>query len=397
MKLLANRTIQNMAMIEGLVYVTNNLEWYLSISALTFADPPNASEKDITHLRESLKSKVTQLLQSLLEYQMKSVCYCGDEHQIAQFLRSMLAIDDWKHRLDTLKELENDINRYINQFHGTYGATMLRQMDGLRAQLDGLAKNLQSADTRRSAIAGRISMIQRRLGPTKSWELVAARRATGFGHISREADVSAPSWTPPAEGGLEMEDITGLSLIQSNIGDPGNLELACVADGALHFFWQDPAYHDGWVGPHTIWTHPKCTGNPALIQGNFYNRGNFELVVPSVDRGLLHYHRNNDDPSLPWHNDVWFGQNLRAVSSVSMIQSNYGSEHGNLEVICVADGRLYSFYRDNGSLPYEWHGPHVIHPEVKVAGNPALIQSQAGEKGNFELVVPSADGGLLHI
>ncbi|KAH8885647.1 hypothetical protein GQ53DRAFT_845317 [Thozetella sp. PMI_491] len=396
LSLLANRSAQNMAMIEGLVYVTENLEWYLSISGITFANSAGpATQQQIVHLQVSLRAKLTKLIEGLLEFEMKSVCRCYEDDQLLRVLRPMLAIDDWKNRLDRLKDLESDINKHVSQFQGTYGVTILRQMDGLRTQMDSIASSMQKTGDRHTNIAGRVSMIRGRWGKSGNWELVASIPGGGFFHAAREMDRSDRAWRQPVEFGAELDGVTGLSMIQSNIGNPGNLELACVVDGVVAVFWRNCS-NFGWSDPNMIWTHPRCTGSPALIQGNFYKQGNFELVVPCAERGLVHYYRENDDPDYPWRRGGWFGRSLKGVTSVSLIQSNYGSPHGNFEVVCVAEGRLYSFYRDHGSEPHRWAGPHAIHPHIKVIGNPVLIQSQAGKKGNFELVVPSERGGLLH-
>jgi hypothetical protein len=77
-----------------------------------------------------------------------------------------------------------------------------------------------------------------------------------------------------------------------------------------------------------------------------------------------------------------------------MIESNYGSP-GNLEVVCNAGGQLQFFWRDSGPA-FIWNGPLEIEPGFGATGNPALIQSRFGTKGNFELVVPAAGGGLAH-
>src|SRR5271157_1966818 len=68
------------------------------------------------------------------------------------------------------------------------------------------------------------------------------------------------------------------------------------------------------------------SGNPSLIQSNFGLKGNFELVVPMSDGGLVHYWRNNDDPELPWYGPVKFGEAKGRFNSSSLIQSNFGSQ-----------------------------------------------------------------------
>ena len=69
----------------------------------------------------------------------------------------------------------------------------------------------------------------------------------------------------------------------------------------------------------------------------------------------------------------------------------------DLEVVARVGDRLLFFWRES-TPPLAWHGPFPVVAEgravVGVAGNPVLIQSKFGQKGNFELVVPLAGGGL---
>jgi hypothetical protein len=144
------------------------------------------------------------------------------------------------------------------------------------------------------------------------------------------------------------------------------------------------------------------SGNLALIQGRFLNRGNFELLVPQQGGGFAHYSRCNDEARLWWYGPEQFGQELGAIDAVTMIQSNFtmGSGVGNLEVIAHWQGELLFFWRED-IPPYRWHGPSLLNPIgsgqlVVAAGSPSLIQSRFGAKGNFELVTPVASGGLAH-
>ena len=73
-----------------------------------------------------------------------------------------------------------------------------------------------------------------------------------------------------------------------------------------------------------------------------------------------------------------------------MIFSNYT----NLEIVASqSDGRLAHFALVG---IWGWRGPTVI-PGVTAAGPPAFIQSRFGRRGNFEVVVPRAGGGLAHL
>jgi hypothetical protein len=114
--------------------------------------------------------------------------------------------------------------------------------------------------------------------------------------------------------------------------------------------------------------------------------------VPRAAGGLAHYWRNNDDPHLSWHGPVNFGTGN--IGGVALIQGNFGSP-GNLEVV-AREGSQLVFYWRLGRSPWTWYGPFPIPGADDVTGNPSLIQSSHGLRGNFEVVAPRATGGLAH-
>ena len=229
-------------------------------------------------------------------------------------------------------------------------------------------------------------LVQSNFGAKGNFEMVVPAPGGGLSAYWRNNDDPARPWSAAiAFGGTTHYD--SVSLIQSNYGIPGNLEVIARTGNQLHLFWRDsgPAYH--WNGPTTIAS--GVSGNPALIQSNFGLKGNFELVVPQASGGLALYWRNNDNPSLPWSGALPFGGTTH-YDSVALIQSNYGSP-GNLELVARAGSQLHSFWRDSGPA-FHWNGPNPV--TTGVAGRPALIQSRYGAKGNFELAVPQAGGGI---
>ncbi len=200
-----------------------------------------------------------------------------------------------------------------------------------------------------------------------------------------------------------------VSLIQSNFVSPGNLEAVVrvsptLGDDKLAFIFRDQI---GWHGPFDLVADGKSitgvSGNPALIQGHFGKRGNFELLVPMGNK-LVHLYRDNDDPKAPWHGPFvvfeWkasqpAGGNVAIPSfptAVALLESNFANP-GNLECVVrvsptIGDDKLVFFYRDGGG----WHGPSDIiadgKPITGITGQPAMIQSAYGRQGNFELLVP---------
>ena len=135
------------------------------------------------------------------------------------------------------------------------------------------------------------------------------------------------------------------------------------------------------------------THSGFLIQSSFGTPGNFELVVPYPAGGFAHFWRSNEGVPGPWNGPTRFGDG--PVLDVSLIQSNFtaGSGLGNLEVAVRVSDRLAHYGRED-QPPYGWFGPTYLASGIY--GNPALIQSRFGGRGNFELVAPLTGGGIAH-
>lgn len=157
---------------------------------------------------------------------------------------------------------------------------------------------------------------------------------------------------------------------------------------------------------------PRHSG--SFIQSTFGGWGNYELAVPHSQK-LVHYWRDNDEPTFAWHRGHEFSfeaqtiseglnqqmQLSRSVQGVSLIQSTIAGDgvHGNFDMVVrlspttlsTDEGdslHLYAF--DTGVGQWKVLGPIVAdgRPITGVTGTPALIQSTFGQHGNYELVVP---------
>jgi hypothetical protein len=255
----------------------------------------------------------------------------------------------------------------------------------------------------RGAPAGNPALIQGRFGGRGNFEMVvpASGIQGGLTHYVRLNDRAFVPWAGPNAFGQGVF-VQGASMIQSNFGSPGNLEVIAQAGGELVAFVRDsgPAFH--WFGPIPIRVNGQpisgLSGDSCFIQSRFGTRGNFELVVPLASGGIAHYDRNNDDPSFPWFGPNVFGADVGIFSAVSLIQSNFGTP-GNLEVVGIVNGQLLHFSRDSGP-GFHWFGPEPVIANGRavtgVIGNPSLIQGRFLTRGNFELVVPIFEGGLAH-
>lgn len=117
-------------------------------------------------------------------------------------------------------------------------------------------------------------------------------------------------------------------------------------------------------------------GRPSLVHGDYaldetmiwalidsMHYGNLELCAPARNGGVHHFWRDNGGANEThrlregWKFGGTFG--VGYYDEVALIQSNFGGEHGNLELAARRnDQRGFDFYwRDDRS---RWHGPHTI-------------------------------------
>ncbi|WOI59952.1 hypothetical protein [Streptomyces fradiae] len=237
-------------------------------------------------------------------------------------------------------------------------------------------------------MSGNPVLVQSRFGRKGNFELLVPAGAAGLHFLWRNNDASGLPWSAPFTFAQNVGRVDAITMIQSNFGSPGNLELIARSGDRLNFFWRDSGPAFRWNGPFQIAS--GASGNPVLVQSRFGGKGNFELLYPSAAGGITFMWRNNDASGLPWSAPFTFAQNVGRVDAITMIQSNFGSP-GNLELIARSGDRLNFFWRDSGPA-FRWNGPFQIASGA--SGNPVLVQSRFGGKGNFELLYPSAAGGI---
>ncbi|KAJ6442946.1 hypothetical protein O9K51_04125 [Purpureocillium lavendulum] len=163
--MLASTAIQNIALKDGLFYVTEKLEWYLAISRLELKNSLSTSDADLVRLRSLTESKVLQLVQSFLEFEMKSVCFSFGTSPIVRTLETMLSIDDWQTRTDSLKTLEAEIKDYISQYRGASNSVSLIDISDSTSQISGVLTELrllrkqQAEEGQRQAESQRLELV----------------------------------------------------------------------------------------------------------------------------------------------------------------------------------------------------------------------------------------------
>ncbi len=188
------------------------------------------------------------------------------------------------------------------------------------------------------------------------FEVVISRAKGGFAHFLRDNHDPSLPWYGPFDFAADSGIFDSLTLIKSNFGRIGSLELVARSGDQLIFFWRDSDPKSKWHGPFPIAS--GAAGTPSMVQSTFGFKGNFELVAPLASGGLAQWWRDNDDSHLHWYGPFMFGLNLGKVDAVSLIQSNWG-EPGHLELVAQADGQLAFFWRDSGP-DFRWNGPQFI-------------------------------------
>ena len=226
-------------------------------------------------------------------------------------------------------------------------------------------KNISSSRELVTNLTGIPSMTQSKFGQKKAnFELVVPLAGGGLAHYWRDNDTDAYPWRAGAIFGVEAGQIDSVTLIQSNFGSPGNLELVARSQDRLLYFWRTSLPPFTWNGPFSIFADGTeisgVTGNPVMIQSRFGNQGNFELAVPLLSGGLAHYWRDNDDPITPWHGPTRIAIQTR-FETVSLIQSNI-VDPGNLEVVARVGDQLVHCWRDSGPS-FKWNGPFEFTSE----------------------------------
>ncbi|MBL8329093.1 MAG: hypothetical protein JNJ71_09600 [Rubrivivax sp.] len=181
------------------------------------------------------------------------------------------------------------------------------------------------------------------------------------------------------------------SLIGSTINR--NMEMVYLTNsGRLRHWWTDGGGGNAW-SDGGVFGPTGCTGTPGFVQGSHGAPGNFEVVVSVRGGRLQHVWRDGAG----WHNGALFGSSI-ARSGASLVQSSYGSPHGNLECVAVrTDGCLQHFWRDEAR--FAWNegaifGRGISSPPVMIQGQYGM-RDESGPHGNFELCV-AVGGSVQH-
>ena len=121
-------------------------------------------------------------------------------------------------------------------------------------------------------------LIQSRFGTQGNFELAMPTSRGLFSLWRNNDDMPALPWNIGAPAGEELGLVSALSLIQSNFGSPGNLEVVARVGEKLFAFWRDSGPTFTWNGPTQISADgvpiTGVTGAPVLVQSRCGTQGN---------------------------------------------------------------------------------------------------------------------------
>ncbi|MGH9023491.1 MAG: hypothetical protein ACRDV9_10395, partial [Acidimicrobiia bacterium] len=95
-------------------------------------------------------------------------------------------------------------------------------------------------------------LLQGRFGRQGNFELAYPATNGGIKFMWRNNDAPGMPWSSPITFGQAAGRVTGLTMIQSNYGSPGNLEVIARVGETLQFFWRDSGPTFRWNGPFRI-------------------------------------------------------------------------------------------------------------------------------------------------
>jgi hypothetical protein len=128
---------------KGLSYVVSRMDWYWNLVDLLLDERAGSA---FDGLRGQLETRIVQLYQKLLLYQMRSVCLYH-RSRVAVFFRDVVVLDDWGGQLDDIKQVEAAVRSDSDQC-GSLQA---------RSHLEGIAS---AAERQFSELQGVTSAIQ---------------------------------------------------------------------------------------------------------------------------------------------------------------------------------------------------------------------------------------------
>ncbi|PLB43320.1 hypothetical protein P170DRAFT_369815 [Aspergillus steynii IBT 23096] len=114
-QILAQPGKTNATLYSGVTYTVSRIDWYSQFTDKVLSD--NAvRDKLLETARSGLRAEILDVYQSLLFYQMKSICFYH-KNQVTAFVRGLVDLDKWSDDLAAIKTAEEALQRDIDQYN----------------------------------------------------------------------------------------------------------------------------------------------------------------------------------------------------------------------------------------------------------------------------------------
>ncbi|KAF7522219.1 hypothetical protein G7054_g12211 [Neopestalotiopsis clavispora] len=136
LEILANPLSEALSNRDGIAYVLTRINWYWDLAP--FLLDKNPDDHSFTGLQRQLATKIGDLYQQLLKYQLRSICLYH-RNWAETILRDTIKFDDWAGQLSGIKNLENDVQKHIEQYNSAHAKSKLQRLtDTAETILSGL-------------------------------------------------------------------------------------------------------------------------------------------------------------------------------------------------------------------------------------------------------------------
>ncbi|PYH39670.1 NACHT and WD40 domain protein [Aspergillus neoniger CBS 115656] len=116
------------ALYNGVAYAVSRIEWYSKLTNKLVCEDSIKDDQSLHRIREDIAGRITSLYESLLFYQIKSVCFYYKRYQLLVWARGLLDLDDWSGDLKHIQEAEDALARDCALFDMEYMKGQMRAM-----------------------------------------------------------------------------------------------------------------------------------------------------------------------------------------------------------------------------------------------------------------------------
>ncbi|GAT23257.1 NACHT and WD40 domain protein [Aspergillus luchuensis] len=116
------------ALYNGVAYAVSRIEWYSKLTNKLLCEDSIKDDQSLHRIREDVAGRITSLYESLLFYQIKSVCFYYKRYQLLVWARGLLDLDDWSGDLKHIQEAEDALARDCALFDMEYMKGQMRAM-----------------------------------------------------------------------------------------------------------------------------------------------------------------------------------------------------------------------------------------------------------------------------